>query len=146
MIGDVNWRTEVHPDNIDGRPDLGITLNGLLVGHIELKRPGLGARPENFTGSNKSQWTRFKELPNLIYTDGSEWSLYHSGKLSWDRVRISDDIRLGGADALPAGEPGTVRPASPQLPDLGAYRPRHGTGSRRVSGAPHPDTPRRGPR
>ena len=98
VVGDVNWRTEVHPDNIDGRPDLGITLNGLLVGHIELKRPGLGARPENFTGSNKSQWRRFKELPNLIYTDGSEWSLYHSGKLSWDRVRISDDIRLGGAE------------------------------------------------
>ena len=81
VVGDVNWRTEVHPDNVDGRPDLGITLNGLLVGHIELKRPGLGARPENFTGANKSQWRRFKELPNLIYTDGSEWSLYHSGKL-----------------------------------------------------------------
>ena len=97
VVGDVNWRSEVHPDNVDGRPDLGITLNGLLVGHIELKRPGLGARPENFTGANKSQWRRFKELPNLIYTDGSEWSLYHSGKLSWDRVRISDDIRLGGA-------------------------------------------------
>ena len=97
VVGDVNWRTEVHPDDVDGRPDLGITMNGLLVGHVELKRPGLGARPENFTGPNKAQWQRFKELPNLIYTDGSEWSLYHSGKLSWDRVRISDDIRLGGA-------------------------------------------------
>ena len=97
VVGDVNWRTEVHPDNVDGRPDLGITLNGLLVGHVELKRPGMGARPENFTGPNRTQWGRFKELPNLIYTDGSEWSLYHSGKLSWKRVRISDDIRLGGA-------------------------------------------------
>ena len=97
VVGDVNWRTEVRPDNVDGRPDLGITLNGLLVGHIELKRPGMGARPENFTGPNKTQWGRFKELPNLIYTDGSEWSLYHSGKLSWARVRISDDICLGSA-------------------------------------------------
>ena len=96
VVGDVNWRTEVHPDNVAGRPDLGITLNGLLVGHIELKRPGMGARPENFTGPNRTQWGRFKELPNLIYTDGSEWSLYHSGKLSWARVRISEDIRLGG--------------------------------------------------
>ena len=94
VVGDVNWRTEVHPDNVNGRPDLGITLNGLLVGHVELKRPGLGACPEDFTGPNKAQWGRFKELPNLIYTDGSEWSLYHSGKLSWARVRISDDIRL----------------------------------------------------
>ncbi len=97
VVGDVNWRTEVHPDNVAGRPDLGITLNGLLVGHVELKRPGLGACPEDFTGPNKTQWGRFKELPNLIYTDGSEWSLYHSGKLSWKRVRISDDIRLGSA-------------------------------------------------
>ena len=97
MVGDVNWRTEVHPDNVAGRPDLGITLNGLLVGHVELKRPGMGARPENFTGPNRTQWGRFKELPNLIYTDGSEWSLYHSGKLYWKRVRISDDICLGGA-------------------------------------------------
>ncbi len=95
VVGDVNWRTEVHPDNVDGRPDLGITRDGLLVGHVELKRPGLGARPENFTGPNKAQWQRFKQLPNLIYTDGSEWSLYHSGKLSWARIRISDDIRLG---------------------------------------------------
>ena len=97
VVGDVNWRTEVHPDNVDGRPDLGITCDGLLVGHVELKRPGLGARPEKFTGRNRAQWLRFKQLPNLIYTDGSEWSLYHSGKLSWKRVRISDDIRLGGA-------------------------------------------------
>ena len=97
VVGDVNWRSEVHPDDVDGRPDLGITLNGLLVGHVELKRPGLGARPENFTGPNKAQWQRFRELPNLIYTDGSEWSLYRSGKLSWVRVRISDDVRLGRA-------------------------------------------------
>ena len=97
VVGDVNWRSEVHPDNVDGRPDLGITRDGLLVGHVELKRPGLSARPENFTGPNRAQWQRFKQLPNLIYTDGSEWSLYHSGKLSWKRVRISDDIRLGGA-------------------------------------------------
>ena len=48
VVGDVNWRTEVHPDNVDGRPDLGITLNGLLVGHIELKRPGLGRPPGKF--------------------------------------------------------------------------------------------------
>ena len=97
VVGDVNWRTEVHPDNVNGRPDLGITMNGLLVGHVELKRPGMGARPENFTGPNRTQWGRFKELPNLIYTDGSEWSLYHSGKLYWKRVRISDDICLGSA-------------------------------------------------
>ena len=96
---DVGWRTEVRADDINGRPDLGVTVKRLLTGHVELKRPGLGARPERFTGANRAQWLRFKALPNLIYTDGSEWSLYHTGKLA-ARVRIADDVSEGGARAL----------------------------------------------
>ncbi len=95
----VAWRTEVHPDDIDGRPDLGVTVNGLLTGHVELKRPALGARPEHFTGHNRSQWEQFKALPNLIYTDGGEWSLYRSGELKL-RARIAADVSQGGAKAL----------------------------------------------
>ena len=86
-------------DDVHGRPDLGVTVKGLLTGHVELKRPGLGARPERFTGANRAQWLRFKALPNLIYTDGSEWSLYRTGKLV-ARVRIADDVSEGGARAL----------------------------------------------
>ena len=56
---DVNWRTEVFIDDVDGRPDIGVTVGGLLTGHIELKRPGLGARPERFTGRNRTQWRKF---------------------------------------------------------------------------------------
>ena len=96
---DVGWRTEVRADDVHGRPDLGVTVKRLLTGHVELKRPGLGARPERFTGANRAQWLRFKALPNLIYTDGSEWSLYHTGKLV-ARVRIADDVSEGGARAL----------------------------------------------
>ena len=95
----VYWRTEVRADDVHGRPDLGVTVKGLLTGHVELKRPGLGARPEHFTGANRAQWLRFSALPNLIYTDGSEWSLYHAGKLV-ARVRIADDVSEGGARAL----------------------------------------------
>ena len=95
----VGWRTEVHADDIDGRPDIGITTNGLLTGHVELKRPGLGARAEQFAGANQRQWERFKALPNLIYTDGSEWSLYRSGELR-HRVRIADDVSNGGAKSV----------------------------------------------
>ena len=90
----VNWRTEVRADDVHGRPDIGITRGQLLIGHIELKRPGMGAQPEYFTGANKTQWNRFKALPNLIYTDGSEWSLYRSGELR-QRVRIAPDITAG---------------------------------------------------
>ena len=90
---------EVRADDVGGRPDLGITVGGLLTGHIELKRPGLGARAERFTGQNGKQWRRFRALPNLIYTDGSEWSLYHSGKLI-TRTRFAGDVSEVGAAAL----------------------------------------------
>ena len=100
----VGYRPEVRVEDI-GRPDLGITVGGLLTGYVELKAPGLGARPETFTAGNADQWKRFKALPNLIYTDGAEWSLYRAGKLK-ARARISDDIAAAGAakleaDALP---------------------------------------------
>ena len=95
----VAWRTEVHPDDVEGRPDLGITADGLLTGLIELKQPGTGARPETFKGHNKVQWERFKALPNLIYTDGSEWSLYRSGLLQ-RRTRIALDASEEGAKGI----------------------------------------------
>ena len=91
----VDWRTEVHPDDVDGRPDIGVVTDGLLNGHVELKAPGVGARAEGFKGRNREQWERFKSLPNLIYTDGSEWSLYRSGHLQ-SRTRISSDVSAGG--------------------------------------------------
>ena len=91
---DISWRTEVRANDVHGRPDIGITRDQLLVGHIELKRPGMGAQPEYFKGANRQQWIRFKSLPNLIYTDGSEWSLYGSGELR-QRVRITPDITAG---------------------------------------------------
>ena len=96
---EVNWRTEVRADDVEGRPDIGVTAGNLLTGHVELKSPGTGARPEHFKARNKDQWLRFKALPNLIYTDGSEWSLYRSGQLR-ARVRIGDDVSDDGGKAL----------------------------------------------
>ena len=96
---DVDWRPEVRPDDVDGRPDLGVLTNGLLSGLVELKRPGLGARAERFTGANRQQWNRFKSLPNLIYTDGSEWSLYRTGELK-HRIRVADDVSNDGANSI----------------------------------------------
>ena len=96
---DVGWRTEVRPDDVDGRPDIGVLTDGLLSGLVELKRPGLGARAERFTGANRRQWNRFESLPNLIYTDGSEWSLYRTGELK-HRVSVADDVSSGGANSI----------------------------------------------
>lgn len=60
--------TEVQVSEISGRPDLGVVLDSLLAGYIELKAPGKGARPERLKGEDKVQWEKFKNLPNLIYT------------------------------------------------------------------------------
>ena len=82
-------KTESRYVEVAGRPDLGIDVRGALTGHIELKAPGRGANPNRFTGHNRRQWNNFKNLPNLIYTDGGEWTLYRTGQ------RVAG-VRLGG--------------------------------------------------
>jgi hypothetical protein len=91
--------TEVQTDQL-GRPDMGIAVKGLLAGHIELKAPGKGADPEKFKGADKEQWERFKNLPNLIYTDGNEWALYRSGQLEGKMVRLAGDVTTAGQAAI----------------------------------------------
>ena len=98
---ETQWRSEARAEGDIGRPDLGITAGGLLCGHVELKAPGRGARPEGFRGHDREQWQRFQALPNLIYTDGSEWSLYRGGKRI-ARVRIAADVSDDGAAGLDA--------------------------------------------
>lgn len=72
--------TEVRIAEIKGRPDLGVLVNGLLCGFVELKAPGKGARVERLRGSDREQWEKFKNIPNLVYTDGREWSRYLFGE------------------------------------------------------------------
>jgi len=91
--------TEVHTDQL-GRPDMGIAVNGLLAGHVELKAPGKGANPEKLKGGDREQWERFKNLPNLIYTDGNDWALYRSGQLEGKMVRLAGDVSTAGPDAI----------------------------------------------
>ena len=92
-------KTESRVADVHGRPDLGVGVREVLTGHIELKAPGRGADPKNFRGHDRDQWENFKNLPNLIYTDGLDWILFHTGKRI-DRVRLSGDLRSDGADAV----------------------------------------------
>lgn len=82
-----------------GRPDFAVTVNRLLCGYVELKSPGTGTETHRFKGHNKKQWERFRHLPNLIYTDGSEWSLFRNGE-SIRRVRFGDDLTAIGSRAI----------------------------------------------
>ncbi len=96
---EVASKTESRLTEINGRPDIGVSVRKLLCGYIELKAPGKGARIERFKGPDKQQWEKFRALPNVIYTDGSEWALYRSGERSL-LVRFDGDVTVAGSKAI----------------------------------------------
>jgi len=76
-----------------GRPDMGVKRGGLLVGFVELKAPGKGVDPTRFRDPHdRKQWENFKNLPNLVYTDGREFALFRQG----EKVR---EVRLSPGEA-----------------------------------------------
>jgi len=80
------------------RPDFAVTLRNALVGFIEVKAPGKGADPRRFRGHDKEQWEKLQFLPNLLYTDGNEFSLWRSGEPAGAVVRLVGDIETSGAE------------------------------------------------
>ena len=91
---------EVQRPDLSGRPDMGVSRRRLLVGYIELKAPGKGANPARLSGADLKQWKKFQDLPNLIYTDGSEWALYRSGERVGTVVRAAGNPAEDGANAV----------------------------------------------
>ena len=112
---DIVVRSETLVDGLAGRPDLGVSLDKLLVGNVELKAPGKGGDPTTFTDKrDREQWERYKVLPNLIYTDGRVWSLWRSGVLALPVVTLPiDPIHYTGAV--------TAADAAPLLDLLGEF-------------------------
>lgn len=99
----VETRTETHLSEHKVRPDIAIYVGGLICGYVELKAPGLGADAPKLKGDhNKKQWAKLKGLPNLIYTDGQEWALYHSGERpdGFPIVKLTDDPTVKGKAAI----------------------------------------------
>lgn len=92
MIGETNLA------DIKTRPDYAVTAANALVGFIEVKAPGKGADPRKFQDEHdKGQWARLKSLPNLIYTDGSAFSLWRDGVLQGRIVTLDGDLETAGA-------------------------------------------------
>lgn len=87
--------------NRGGRPDYGVAIGKLLCGHVELKAPGKGADPTTYTGHDKRQWERFRNLPNILYSDGREFSVYRMGQ-PVRSLRLCGDPRTAGAGAVDA--------------------------------------------
>ncbi|MGO9274362.1 MAG: type ISP restriction/modification enzyme [Terriglobia bacterium] len=86
------------------RPDYAVAVHNALVGFVELKAPGKGADPRKFKDPHdKTQWERLRSLPNLIYTDGNAFSLWHWGEVD-SVVRLIGDIESSGSKLeAPAG-------------------------------------------
>lgn len=57
-------------------------VDGVLTGYVELKAPGKNIDPTSFTKKSHEykQWQRLRNLPNLLYTNGTEWRLYRYGE------------------------------------------------------------------
>ena len=96
--GDVIAVGESHLADLKTRPDYAVTVRKALAGRIELKAPGKGADPRKFKDAHdKGQWERLRSLPNLIYTDGNEFSLWQSGERIGGVVRLTGDIESSGS-------------------------------------------------
>jgi hypothetical protein len=81
------------------RPDYAVTRKNALIGFIEVKAPGKGFLPKNFTDAHdKEQWEKLKALPNLIYTDGNGFSLWRNGEREGEPVYFKGDVRTSGAE------------------------------------------------
>ncbi|MEX0715819.1 MAG: type ISP restriction/modification enzyme [Planctomycetaceae bacterium] len=81
------------------RPDYAVTVRGALAGFIEIKSPGKGADPRKFKDRHdRDQWEKLKSLPNLIYTDGNEFSLWRDGEPWGSIVRLTGDVETSGAN------------------------------------------------
>lgn len=89
-----------------GKPDYAVHSGGLLAGYAELKAPGKGTARSGFSGHDREQFDRFAELPNLLYTDGNEWSLYRYGEPAADLVRLAGNVTRDGR--LAVGRPAAM--------------------------------------
>ena len=85
-----------------GRPDFALHAGITPIGYIELKAPGKGANPDRFSGHDRRQWEKFKNVPNLLYADGNTWALYRLGERTGAVVTLGGDITANGKAALSA--------------------------------------------
>jgi hypothetical protein len=94
------------PDNVLGvRPDYMVNVGGARVGYVELKAPGRRV-PTTWTPNRheREQWSKLQLLPNVMYTDGNQWAVYHYGELYGKVALLSGDLRVAGAGLRPADD------------------------------------------
>ena len=96
--GTVELIGETSLASLSTRPDYAVTRGNALIGFIEVKAPGKGANPRKFAGDHdRKQWQKLKCLPNLLFTDGNEFSVWNSGVLLGRVVVLEGDVEKSGA-------------------------------------------------
>jgi hypothetical protein len=81
-----------------------IKAAGAQVGYAELKAwgrkvPTVWTAP---TTHERRQWEQLKLLPNVLYSDGEHWAVFHFGVLSGPVARLDGDLRRSGSRLRPA--------------------------------------------
>ena len=74
------FHDEVRDTERQVRPDYGVSVGGAITGYVEVKAPGRGINPSGLRGHDLRQWERQRDLPNLLYTNGTEWRLYRDSE------------------------------------------------------------------
>lgn len=92
------FHDEVRDTQRQVRPDYGVTVGGAISGYVEVKAPGKSVDPASFTGHDLTQWERQRDLPNLLYTNGTEWRLYR------DREAVGAPVYFTGGTLDTAGQ------------------------------------------
>lgn len=83
-------------------------VDGVLTGYVELKAPGKNIDPASFSKKSHEyrQWQRLRNLPNLLYTNGTEWRLYRYGEpvltsTGYDAVHVHGSFSGRGTLSAP---------------------------------------------
>lgn len=93
--GDVTTVGESSLSDLKTRPDYAVTVRNALTGFVELKSPGKGADPRKFRDHHdKDQWANLQSIPNLIYTDGNQFSLWRNGRLLRASISLPTGILI----------------------------------------------------
>jgi hypothetical protein len=112
----VDVRTEAQLREEGARPDMAAYVDGLICGYVELKQRDFGADPTRFRDAHsKKQWEKLKNLPNLIYTDGRDWTLWHKGERSGPLFRLAGDPYEDGKRATEANDGVAFEPLLPDF-------------------------------
>ncbi|GAA3822915.1 type ISP restriction/modification enzyme [Streptomyces phyllanthi] len=98
---EVTWHDEFRIPGLGVRPDYAVRAKGELTGYIELKKPGLPVDPDTFNKANREQWQKLRDLPNLLYSNGTEWRLFRHGEQFGEPVFFRGALNDAGERLTP---------------------------------------------